>query len=178
MKSPVSLVRPALVSLCLMSVSVANATAGDLIFDADFDAGTNGGTSCDTATALVGDSTYSADTVTAPNWITSFGPLLSPANDAMYVFVAGPDVEGAITPTVSNFAFAIYLIESCLAPGSEPQPIGASGTLGRGIDLAAAGVVSGHTYYVAVTGSASGGGGANGFVNFTTPPSLGSPRPR
>lgn len=178
MKSSASTVRFAFLSLSLMFACATSAAAEDLIFDADFDAGTNGGTSCDTASVLGGDSTYSADTLAAPNWISSFGPLLSPANDVIYVFVAGPDVEGAITPTVSNYSFAMYLIESCAAPGTEPQPIGATATLGHGIDLAAAGVVSGNTYYLAVTGSASGGAGANGFLNFTTPPSLGTPRPR
>jgi hypothetical protein len=72
----------------------------------------------------------------------------------------------------------MYLIERCVEPGIEPQPIGATATLGHGIDLAAAGVVSGNTYYLAVTGAAAGGAGANGFLNFTTPASLGSPRPR
>jgi hypothetical protein len=124
---------------------------------------------------LGGDMTYASNTTAAPNWNSSYGPLLSPSNDIVYVFVAGPDVQGFITPTASNYDFAMYLIASCDA-GSQPQPIGATATLGRGIDLAASGVISGNTYYLAITGTASGGPGANGILNFTTPPSLESPR--
>ena len=36
----------------------------------------NGGTSCATATTLVSGSSYTADTTAAPNWMTSFGPLV------------------------------------------------------------------------------------------------------
>jgi hypothetical protein len=63
----------------------------------------------------------------------------------------------------------MYLIPSCTDSGSEPQPIGATATIGRGIDLAVSGVISGNTYYLAITGPASGGAGANGTLNFTTP---------
>jgi hypothetical protein len=172
MKSSAVIARLALLSSCFV-FNGAQAVPGDLIFDADFDVDTNGGTSCDTARVLAGDTTFSADTTAAPNWVSSYGPLLSPSNDVVYVFVAGPDVEGSITPTTSNYEFAMYLIPSCTAMSSQVQPIGATSTLGRGIDLAASGVVSGNTYYLAITGSASGGAGANGHLNFTTPPSLG-----
>ena len=151
---------------------IDSAALGDLIFDADFEGQRNGGTSCATANVLTGGLTYSGDTNATTNWMGSFGPLLSPSNDVVYTFVAGSDVEGSITPTTSNYAFAIYLIETCVDSGGEPQPIGATATPGRGIDLAASGVISGHTYYLAITGAASGGAGANGTVNFTTPPSL------
>lgn len=156
------------------SIPRINATGAvsDLIFEADFEAQENGGTTCATATVLGGGATYSAVTTAAPNWMGSFGPLLSPSNDVVYVFVAGPDVEGSITPTGSDYQFAMYLIPSCTDSGSEPQPIGATATIGRGIDLAAAGVISGNTYYLAVTGPAAGGAGANGTLNFTTPFSI------
>ena len=172
MKSSAVIARLALVSFCF-AFNGAQALSGDLIFDADFDADTNGGTSCDTALVLAGDTTFSSDTTAAPNWVSSYGPLLSPSNDVVYVFVAGPDVAGSITPTIGNYDFAMYLIPSCTASGSQVQPIGATATLGRGIDLVASGVISGNTYYLAITGSASGGPGANGHLNFTTPPSLG-----
>lgn len=150
----------------------ADPAVTDLIFEADFDVETNGGTSCATATVLDGVATYSAITTAAPNWMSSFGPLLSPSNDVVYKFVAGPDVVGSIVPTSSNYTFAMYLIPSCTDSGSEPQPIGATATIGRGIDLAASGVISGNTYYLAITGPASGGAGANGTLNFTTPFSI------
>jgi hypothetical protein len=163
---------PAAASAGAENRAIDEATLSDLIFDADFEGERNGGTSCATANVLTGDTTFSADTTATSNWMSSFGPLLSPSNDVVYTFVAGPDVEGTIMPTVSNYTFAMYLIESCSEAGSEPQPIGATATLGRGIDLAASGVISGHTYWLAITGPASGGGGANGILNFTTPASV------
>lgn len=147
----------------------------DLIFEDDFDGQKNGGTSCATAAILGGGATYTADTTAAPNWMSSFGPLLSPSNDVVYMFVAGPDVEGSITPTASHYEFAMYLIPGCADSGTEPPPIGATATIGRGIDLLASGVTSGNTYYLAITGTSSGGGGANGTLNFTTPFSLAIP---
>jgi hypothetical protein len=150
----------------------AAAATGDLILDDDFDGQDNGGTSCATARVLTGDTTYAADTVSAPNWMGTFGPVASPSNDVVYMFVAGPNVSGSIIPTASNYPFAMYLIPDCSEAGSQPQPIGATATLGRGIDLAASGVTSGNTYYLAVTGVAAGGPGANGTLNFTTPVSL------
>jgi hypothetical protein len=144
----------------------------DLIFDSGFDGRHNGGTSCATATMLAADRTYTSDTGAAPNWMSAFGPLPSPAHDVVYVFVAGPDVQGSITPTASSYSFAMYLIPGCAESGTEPQPIGATATVGHGIDLLASGVISGNTYYLAITGVASGGGGANGTVNFTTPASF------
>jgi len=145
---------------------------GDLILDSDFEGNRNGGTSCDTALALGGDTTYSADTTTAPDWMNSFGPAISLSNDVVYMFVAGSDVAGAIIPTASNYAFAMYLIPSCEESGAQPTPIGATATIGRGIDLMAAGVTSGNTYYLAITGVPAMGPGANGTLNFTTPSSI------
>jgi hypothetical protein len=155
--------------------SFARATTdvlGDLIFDADFEGNRNGGISCNTALVLGGDTTYSADTTTAPNWMNSFGPASSSSNDVVYMFVAGADVAGSIIPTASNYPFAMYLIPSCGESGTEPSPIGATATIGRGIDLLASGVTSGNTYYLAVTGIPAGGPGANGTLNFTTPSSI------
>lgn len=154
---------------------IANAALSELIFDSDFDGQENGGTTCATATELGGGTTYTGDTTAAPNWMSSFGPLLSPSNDVVYMFVAGPDVEGSIIPTASTYTFAMYLIPSCAESGSEPQPIGATATIDRGIDLLASGVTSGNTYYLVITGTAIGGPGANGTVNFTTPFSFAIP---
>jgi hypothetical protein len=145
---------------------------GDLIFDADFDGQHNGGITCATATVLDGETTYAADTNPAPNWMVSFGPQPSLSHDVVYTFVAGPVVEGSITPTIADYSFAMYLIPDCNDLGTEPAPIGATATIGRGIDLAAAGVISGETYYLAITGVAAGGPSANGTLNFTTPFSL------
>ena len=193
MKSSRILVGAALAASCLMfdgaqaqaladmgdgaaaDADMTSAPSSDLIFDGGFEAQTNGGTTCATASVLEGDATYSSDTTLAPNWMSTFGPLLSPSNDVVFEFVAGSDVEGAITPTVANYDFAMYLIPSCDGDGSQPSPIGATATLGRGIDLATAGVMSGNTYYLAITGSASAGAGANGFLTFTTPFSLAIP---
>ena len=154
---------------------IATEALSDLIFANSFDGQENGDTSCSAATVLGGGTTYTSDTIAAPNWMSSFGPLLSPSNDVVYKFVAGPDVEGSITPTASNYAVAMYLIPSCAESGAEPSPIGATATIGRGIDLLASGVTSGNTYYVAITGAASGGAGANGTLNFTTPFSFAIP---
>ena len=178
MKSSHALARFALLSVLLAPLGARaepdpDATeATDLIFNADFDRDTNGGTSCDSAIVLAGNMTYSSDTSAGTNWISSYGPLLSPSNDVVYTFVAGPNVEGSIVPSTSNYDFAMYLIADCASTGTQAQPIGATATLGRGIDLAAAGVISGNRYYLAVTGSASGGPGANGRLNFTTPASI------
>jgi hypothetical protein len=144
----------------------------DLIFDSDFDGPRNGGTTCETAIDLDSRRTYTAETETTPNWMNPFGPLVSPSHDVVYTFVAGDDPSGFITPTVSNYSVAMYLIPSCSDLGAEPPPIGATATIGRGINLAEVGLISGDTYYLAITGSASGGASANGFVNFTTPPGL------
>jgi hypothetical protein len=108
---------------------------------------------------------YTSDTTTATNWMTSFGPLVSPSNDRVYTFLAGPQPLGTLTPLSSNYAFAIYLLTSCNESGTEPVPIGATATLGTPISLAIA--VPGTTYYVAVTGTAAGGPGANGTLMFS-----------
>jgi len=126
----------------------------------------NGGTSCGTATTIVSVNSYTADTTAAPNWMSNFGPLVSPSNDVVYTFVAPASVTGGtITPTASNYAFALYLIPSCAA-GAEPTPIGATPTVGTPIDLAASGVTPGNTYFLAATGTAAGGATANGTVTF------------
>lgn len=154
---------------------IATETPSDLVFENGFDGQENGGTSCATAPILESGATYTADTTAAPNWMSSFGPLLSSSNDVVYMFVAGPDVTGSITPTASDYEFAMYLIPSCTEAGAEPSPIGATSTIGRGIDLLASGVTSGNTYYLVTTGTVSGGAGANGTLNFTTPFSLAIP---
>jgi len=128
---------------------------------------TNGGTTCPTATQLVSHAIYTADTTSAPNWMTSFGPLVSPSNDVVYTFTTGTTVGGEITPTQTSYAFALYLFPGCAA-GAEPPPVGATATIGVGIDLAGSGVVAGTTYFLAATGTAAGGATANGTVTFRT----------
>jgi hypothetical protein len=95
--------------------------------------------------------------------MTSFGPLVSPSNDVVYTLTAGANISGFLTPTASDYSFAMYLIPSCSPSGTEPVPIGATGTIGTGINVS--GVAPG-VYYLAVTGSAAGGAGANGHLTF------------
>jgi hypothetical protein len=129
----------------------------------------NGGTTCATATTIVSNTTYTADTTAAPNWIINFGPLVSPSNDVVYTFVAPADTTNfSINPTASNYAFALYLIPSCAA-GAGPTPIGSTAVIGSAItpaNIAAPGLQAGNTYYLAATGTAAGGPTANGTVTF------------
>lgn len=129
----------------------------------------NGGTTCATATTIVSGNAYTADTTAAPNWMSTFGPLVSPSNDVVYTFVAPANTTGfSILPTASSYAFALYLIPSCADAGTEPTPIGASATVGTAIDNSniSSPLVSGNTYFLAATGTAAGGAGANGTVTF------------
>jgi hypothetical protein len=126
---------------------------------------TPAGASCASAITLASNTTYVSDTTGTTNWMTSFGPLVSPSNDQLYTFVAGPQPLGTIVPTASNYQFAMYLIESCVDSGTEPAPIKATATVGTAIDLST-GITEGARYYLAVTGTAAGGGGANGTVAF------------
>jgi hypothetical protein len=122
------------------------------------------GSSCATAIHLYSDSTYVSDTTATTNWMTSFGPLVSPSNDELYTFTAGPQPLGTITPTASSYQFAMYLLSSCADSGTEPAPILATGTVGSPIDLHT--LTNGAVYYLAVTGAAAAGSTANGTVAF------------
>jgi hypothetical protein len=136
------------------------------------------GSSCGNAIRLVSPSFLNVDTTAATNWMTVFGPLPSPSNDIVYTFTlpAGVTPTGSITPTAANYPFALYLVPGCSDLGAQPVPIGATATVGRAIDVTDAGVTGGNTYYLAVTGTAAGGPGANGTVsidiNITTPVTL------
>ena len=125
---------------------------------------------CASAVTIDSNSTYTADTTGTTNWMTTFGPLVSPSNDTLYKFVAGAQPLGTITPTASNYTFAMYLLPSCSDTGSEASPIRSTGTIGLAMDLSQGTVPinAGTTYYLAVTGAASGGAGANGTVTFNT----------
>lgn len=120
---------------------------------------------CAAAVTIFSNTTFTSDTTATTNWMTSFGPLVSPSNDMLYTFVAGPQPLGTITPTASSYQFAAYLIPSCADAGTEPSPIKATATVGTAIDLST-GITSGSTYYLAVTGTAAGGAGANGTTTF------------
>jgi len=122
---------------------------------------------CASAVTIASNSSYTSDTTTTTNWMTSFGPLVSPSNDMLYTFVAGAQPLGTITPTASSYQFAMYLIPSCADAGTEPSPIKATSTVGTAIDLST-GITQGTQYYLAVTGIAAGGAGANGTVSFDT----------
>ena len=97
--------------------------------------------------------------------MTSFGPLVSPANDELYKFTAGAPPMSPIVPLAASYAFAMYLIPSCADSGTEPSPIAATATVGSELNLD--GLTQGSVYYIAITGIAAGGAGANGTVNFT-----------
>ena len=124
------------------------------------------GVSCASATTLASNSSYVSDTSTTTNWMTSFGPLVSPANDRLYKLTAGTPPMFPITPTAASYAFAMYLIPSCSDSGTEPAPTAATATVGRELNLD--GLTPGTVYYIAVTGIAAGGESANGTVNFST----------
>jgi len=127
---------------------------------------------CAAAVTIQSNSSYTSDTTGTTNWMTQFGPLVSGANDMLYKFVAGAQPLGTITPTSSDYTFAMYLIPSCSDTGSEPTPIRSTATVGTAIPLAdppPAGqpsITAGNTYYLAVTGTAA--SGANGTVSFDT----------
>jgi len=122
---------------------------------------------CASATPIASNTSYVSDTTGTTDWMFQFGPLASPSHDMLYTFTAGAPPLGMITPTASSYLFAMYLIPSCADSGSEPSPIRATATLGRAIDLN--GLTEGMRYYLAVTGTAAGGPGANGTVHFNTP---------
>ena len=119
------------------------------------------GSSCASAIPLrVGP--INIDTSTATGWINNYGPLVSPSNDIVYTFTTAPGFYGYITATASNYAFAVYVLSSCTA-GAGPPPIGATSTLNSPIELTS--IVQPNTqYWVAITGTAAGGAGANGTV--------------
>lgn len=121
---------------------------------------------CASAIPIASNTSYVSDTTGSTNWMTSFGPLVSPSNDNVYTFVAGAQPLGTITPDTADYAFAMYLINACSDSGTEPVPVAATATVGTPISLATA--TAGTTYYLAITGTAAGGPTANGIVNFTT----------
>jgi hypothetical protein len=120
---------------------------------------------------MTAPSTVNVDTTTGTGWINNYGPLGSPSNDVVYTFTSGAAAPtGTITPTASSYAFAVYLLNSCSA-GAGPTPIGATATLNTGIALT--GITAASTqYWVAVTGTAAGGPGANGTVTLDVVPTL------
>ena len=111
------------------------------------------------------------DTTGGTGWINTYGPLVSPSNDIVYTFTTpAAGATGSITPTASNYPFAIYLLSSCTA-GAGPTPIGATATINSGINVAS--LTSPSTqYWVAITGTAAGGPGANGSVTLDLEPTL------
>jgi hypothetical protein len=132
------------------------------------------GSSCANAIPMTAPSTVNVDTTGATGWINSFGPLLSPSNDIVYTFTSGDAAPtGTITPTASDYAFAIYALSSCSA-GAGPVPIASTGTLNQPINLASTNpaTVPNHQYFVAVTGSTAGGAAANGTVTLEITPTL------
>lgn len=129
------------------------------------------GSSCAQSIPLTAPSTVNVDTTTGTGWINNYGPLVSPSNDIVYTFTSGAAAPtGSITPTASDYAFAVYLLNSCAA-GAGPTPIGSTATIGTPINLT--GITAANTqYWVAVTGTAAGGPNANGTVSLDVQPTL------
>lgn len=110
------------------------------------------------------------DTTAGAPWINNFGPLVSPSNDIVYTFTTGDaPATGTITATAANYSWAIYLLNSCTA-GAGPTPIAATTVIGTPMSLAA--TLPNTQYWVAVTGTAAGGPGANGSVTIDVTPTL------
>jgi hypothetical protein len=128
------------------------------------------GSSCAQAIPLqVG--TVNTDTSTATGWINAYGPLVSPSNDIVYTFTTGAGgATGSLTPSASSYQFALYLLGSCVA-GIGPTPIATTSTIGTGIPLTG-NTNPGNQYWVAVTGTAAGGAGANGTLTWDVTPTL------
>lgn len=128
---------------------------------------------CASAVTIESNNSYVSDTTGTTDWMLQFGPLNSAgSNDMLYKFVAGAQPLGTITPTASNYTFAMYLIPSCSDGGVEPTPIRSTATVGAAITLGdppppgQPSIAAGSTYYLAVTGTAAAGG--TGTVNFDT----------
>jgi hypothetical protein len=128
------------------------------------------GSSCAAAIPMA-PGTINVDTTGATGWINTYGPLVSPSNDIVYTFTTpAAGATGSITATASNYQFAIYLLSSCNA-GAGPTPIGATATIGTPIPVST--LTSPSTqYWVAITGTAAGGAGANGTVTIDAEPTL------
>jgi len=129
------------------------------------------GSSCAAAIPMTAPSTVNTDTTTGSGWINNYGPLVSPSNDIVYTFTSGASTPtGTLTPTASSYTFALYLLNSCNA-GAGPTPIATSSTIGNAINLSS--VTAPNTqYWVAVTGTAAGGAGANGTLTWDIAPTL------
>jgi hypothetical protein len=131
------------------------------------------GLSCATSIVIPGGTqTYSTNTTTNGATIyNNYGPLASPSNDAMYTFTTGataPGAGGTIRLDSADFSAATYLLDSCPAGLGGPTPIGVNATVGGQITLPA--LLANHQYYVAITGTAAGGAGAQGTVGWTISP--------
>jgi len=133
---------------------------------AAFEAHAQDGSSCTQAIPLSSMQTYNVDTSTASNWMTTFGPLVSPSNDLAYTFTLNAGTNGFIRPTASSYAFAMYVIADCNPAGAQSAPVLATATINTAMTLTEATLTAGHQYYLAVTGTAAGGPGANGTLTF------------
>jgi hypothetical protein len=132
------------------------------------------GSSCAAAITLAAPTpgtVVNVDTSTGSGWINNYGPLVSPSNDIVYTFTTGAAAAtGQISATASSYSFAIYVLNSCTA-GAGPTPVGATSTLNSPIALST--ITQPNTqYWVAVTGTAAGGAGANGTVTLDVEPTL------
>ncbi len=128
------------------------------------------GGSCATAITLTPQEGLVVDTTGGTGWINSYGPLASPSNDVIYTFTSGAEAPtGSITATASTYPFAIYVLNTCAA-GAGQTPILSTATIGTPIPLNT--LAPNTQYWVAITGTAAGGAGANGSVTLTVLPTL------
>ena len=130
------------------------------------------GLSCATAIVIPGGTqSYDSDTTAGADIYNNYGPLASPSGDLMYTFTTGataPAAGGSIVLNSANYSAATYLLDSCPAGLSGPTPIGVNATVGGQITLPA--LLASHQYYLAITGTAAGGAGAEGTSNVTINP--------
>jgi len=131
------------------------------------------GGSCANAIPVKDNGVVQVNTAAGTGWINNYGPLVSPSNDIVYTFTTTQaNLSGTITATASDYAFAIYVLTSCAA-GAGPTPFAATATLNAPISLSLQPTTQ---YWIAVTGTAGGGAGANGTVamdvNFIIPVTL------
>lgn len=126
----------------------------------------SGGTTCANAEVLQAGTTYSGDTSGAgygnPN--NTFGPVPSPANDAIYKFVAN-NVSTSESITV-NFGYDgfIALTGGC-ANNAQPYYGGQGGTGSQTLSLSLpAALVNGTTYYIIISGNPTADNTNNGEV--------------
>lgn len=133
-------------------LTLALALVGGLFFGGQAMAQT-----CANPIVLHSNFAVTGDTCTAANTLPSYGGTTSAQNEVIYSFVAGTTGGGnpatyatltlGQTGGFAGSAAGVFLLPTCTA-ATDPTAFGVSGTP---LDLNSASLVSGQTYYVAVT---------------------------